>query len=156
MISLIRIDDRLIHGQVMAVWARVLGTTHILVIDDETAADAFSQQIMQLAMPPSIKLNIASTDAATDKLRIAEIDHTRTLVLLRNVDAALRLHATYPFRELNVGGIGMAPGRNPLWRSIAASPEEIDHLSALRDRGVDVYLQMIPSDEKRRMVNDQS
>ena len=140
----------------MAVWARSLDITHILVIDDQTANDAFSQQIMQLAMPPSIQLNVASIQTAADQLRMAEINKTRTLVLLRNVDAAMRLHATYPFRELNVGGIGMAPGREMLWRSIAASPEEIEQLRTLRKKGVDIYLQMIPSDEKRRIANDES
>jgi PTS system mannose-specific IIB component len=152
MIILIRIDDRLIHGQVMAVWARVLNINHILVADDATTADPFSQQIMQLAMPATIKLTISSVDAAGGKLAQTEADATRTLVLLKSVDAAVRLYANYPFRELNVGGIGMAPGRKLIWRSIAASPEEMQALRHLRNQGVDVYWQMIPTDEKRRLT----
>jgi D-glucosaminate-specific PTS system IIB component len=151
MISLIRIDDRLIHGQVMAVWARVLSLDHIIVADDATAADAFSQQIMRLAMPPTIRLSVASIADASGLLKTAEVDASRTLILLRSVEAAARLYEDYCFRHLNVGGIGMTPGRKLLWRSIAASPEEVVSLRKLKRAGVDVYLQMIPSDEKRRL-----
>ncbi len=151
MISLIRIDDRLIHGQVMAVWARVLSIDHILVADDAVAADAFSQQIMRLAMPPNMRLSVAGIAAAAGMLKIAEVDASRTLVLLKSVQAAVHLYELHAFRNLNVGGIGMTPGRQSLWRSIAASPAEVELLGNLRRSGVDVYLQMIPSDEKRRL-----
>ena len=148
MLSLIRIDDRLIHGQVMAAWVRTLNVTHILVIDDATAADPFSQQVMQLAMPPTITLTISSTAAAADHLSRAAADTARTLVLLPSVAAANAVFQRYPFKALNVGGVGMSQGRKLIWRSIAASTEEIAQLHALRDAGVDVYLQMIPADQR--------
>ena len=154
MISLIRIDDRLIHGQVMAVWARVLNIDQILVADDATAADPFTQQIMQLAMPASIQLRVATVEQAASLLAQAETDTTRTLVLLKSVDAAARLYKSYRYCELNVGGIGMAPGRKLIWRSVAASGGELLSLQQLRDLGVDVYWQMIPTDEKRRITSD--
>jgi mannose/fructose/N-acetylgalactosamine-specific phosphotransferase system component IIB len=154
MISLIRLDDRLIHGQVIAVWARALGTTQIVVADDDVAADSFTRQVMQLAMPPSIKLVVNPVRDAAAALARAETDATRTLVLLKTVEAARQLHALYPYNELDVGGIGMAPGRSLIWRSIAASPEELRTLRALCDQGVDVYLQMVPVDDKRRLTID--
>ncbi|MCL4504424.1 MAG: PTS sugar transporter subunit IIB [Chloroflexi bacterium] len=152
MISLIRIDDRLIHGQVMAVWTRTLSVNHILVADDAVVADSFSRQIMQLAMPPAVKLTIADIRDAAALLPSIETDASRTLVLIKTVASAVQLHAGYPFRALNVGGIGMTPGRKALWRSIAASPAEMHLLEQLRQKGVDIYLQMIPSDEKRRII----
>jgi mannose/fructose/N-acetylgalactosamine-specific phosphotransferase system component IIB len=154
MISLIRIDDRLIHGQVMAVWARVLSVTHIVVADDGAAADSFSQQVMQLAVPSSITLVVTSVAGAAALLGKAAGDNTRTMVLLKSVESAGRLHASYAYAELNVGGIGMVPGRKLVWRSIAASPAELNQLRALSKAGVDVYWQMIPTDEKRRLTDD--
>ncbi len=152
MISLIRVDDRLIHGQVMAVWVRLLSINRILVADDEAAADAFSRQIMQLAMPSSTLLSVTPIDEAASQLPTIETDPSHTLVLLRTVAAAAQLHLRYAYRTLNIGGIGMAPGRKPLWRSIAASASEVEMLSQLRRDGVDVYLQMIPSDVKKRIA----
>jgi len=148
MISLIRIDDRLIHGQVMAVWVRTLGVTHILVIDDTTAADPFYRQVMQLAMPPTITLTISSIAGAAGHLSRAAADTARTLVLLSSVAAASAVFQRYPFKELNVGGVGMSPGRKLIWRSIAISADEIAQLHSLHDAGVNVYLQMIPADQR--------
>ncbi len=148
MISLIRVDDRLIHGQVMTVWVRHLSATHILVIDDATAADLFSRQVMQLAMPRGMALTISPLATAPEQLRDAAENASRTLVLLRSVDAAVQLYSRFPYTELNVGGMGMTPGRKLLWRSIAASAEEVAQLSDLQKAGVDVYLQMIPADPR--------
>ena len=155
MISLIRIDDRLIHGQVMAVWVRTLGVTHILVIDDAVAADPFSQQVMRLAVPAAIALTISPVDTAADHLARAAGDSSHTLVLLRDVDTATAIHRRFPFQELNVGGIGMFPGRKLIWRSIAASASEVAQLRALSQAGVYVYLQMIPSDQRHALAEIQ-
>lgn len=149
MVDLVRIDDRLVHGQVMAAWARALRTTHILVADDDSAADDFARQIMQLAMPAHIALTVDAVDGAASRLPALAADASRTLVLLRSVAAAERLHGLWPFAALNVGGIGMAPGRGLVWRSIAASPQEVAGLQRLRAQGVDVYLQMVPGDTKQ-------
>ena len=150
MIELIRIDDRLAHGQVMAVWAPALNIDHLLVADDETAGDAFARQVMQLAMPRGMTLIVDTIAGAGPRLAAAARDTHRWLVLLRDVASAIRLRKAYPFDALNVGGIGMMPGRRLVWRSIALSPEEAAALRALRAQGVDVYLQMLPSDPKKR------
>ena len=151
MIDLIRIDDRLVHGQVMAVWVRGLSIRHIFVADDETAGDSFSRQVMQLAMPKGVMLTVATVEDAGRQLASMPADGVHRLVLLRSVDAAVRLHRAFPFTSLNVGGIGMMPGRKLLWRSIAMSPDEVAALRSLRQQGVDVYLQMIPTDPRKRL-----
>lgn len=149
MIALIRIDDRLVHGQVMAVWVRALKIDHILVADDDTADDAFAQQVMRLAMPPGMTLVVDTVAGAGARLASAARDTHRWLVLLRDVASAVRLREACAFDALNVGGIGMKPGRRLVWRSIAMSPEEAAALRALRAQGVDVYLQMLPGDPRR-------
>jgi len=156
MISLIRIDDRLIHGQVMAVWARALRITHIIVADDEIAADAFARQIMRLAMPPSIALSIVGINNCAALLTAAQSDSSRTLVLLKSVASAMYLHDLFPLKELNVGGLGMAPRRKLVWKSIAASAEEIDYLRKLGDSGVDVYFQMVPGEARVSIATHQA
>jgi mannose/fructose/N-acetylgalactosamine-specific phosphotransferase system component IIB len=150
MIQLIRIDDRLVHGQVMAVWVRALNIDHLLVADDESANDAFARQVMQLAMPKGMTLVVQTVADARLTLAAAARDPHRWLALVRNVASAVRLHNAFPFDALNVGGAGMTPGRRLIWRSIALSQEETAALRALRAQGVDVYLQMLPSDPQKR------
>lgn len=149
MINLIRIDDRLIHGQVMAVWVRALGATHIVVADDETAGDEFARDILHLAVPAHLSLNVDPVETAGGRLAERAGDATRTLVLLKSVESAVRLRAAFAYAELNVGGVGMAPGRRLVWRSIALSPPELDSLRRLQAQGVRVAFQMIPADPRK-------
>jgi mannose/fructose/N-acetylgalactosamine-specific phosphotransferase system component IIB len=154
MLSLIRVDDRLIHGQVMAVWVRALSINHILVIDNITAADAFSQQVMQLAVPTSIKLHIHSIANAALALQNAEASADHVLVLLRDVETAAEIHTLFHLPAINLGGSGMSAGRKLVWRSIALSHRQIELLEKMQTDGVDVYLQMVPSEHKRRYSSE--
>ena len=150
MIALIRLDDRLIHGQVMAVWARHLKINRILVIDDESAADAFALQLLELAMPAHIRLSVSTVADAPAALKALSTDGTRTLVLLKRVEDAMALHATAPLAHLNLGNLGMRDGRRLIWRTVALSPAELFALKQLQSSGVDVFLQMVPSDDRQR------
>ncbi len=150
MIALIRLDDRLIHGQVMAVWARHLKINRILVIDDESAADAFARQLLQLAMPAHIQLSVSTVADAPGALEALGADDTRALVLLKRVEDAQALHAAAPLAHLNLGNLGMRDGRRLIWRTVALSPDELFALKQLQSSGVDVYLQMVPSDDRQR------
>lgn len=149
MLSLIRLDDRLIHGQVMAVWARQLEINHIVVVDDRAAADAFESALMQAAMPAGIALDVCAGAAAPAILTRLQGAPAHTLVLLRSIDAALALHQGFPLRHLNVGNLGLRAGRALVWRSIALSQGELTQLHALQAQGVPVFMQMNPSDKQR-------
>jgi mannose PTS system EIIAB component len=151
MLSLIRLDDRLIHGQVMAVWARQLSINHILVIDDDTAGDSFARELMQLAMPKHIRLTISTLADAPAALSALRDDATRALILLKSVAAATALHTLTPLPHLNVGNLGMRDGRRLIWRTVALSSAELMALHQLESAGVDVFLQMIPSDDRQRL-----
>ncbi len=148
MVALVRVDDRLIHGQVTAVWCRAWNLDRIIVVDDEVAADPFMQEVYRLAAPAGIQVQVVSLEDAVPLLRQeAEDGGHRTMVLLRSVAGAVALYEQgFSFPALNVGGIGMGPGRRPLWRNIAASPQEIALLERLAQRGVEVTLQPVPDD----------
>ena len=148
MLSLIRLDDRLIHGQVMAVWVRQLSITRILVLDDETAADEFARNLMQMAMPSQVKFDVAPVAAAAE--RLAELQHSpaRALVLLKRVEDACAVHERWPLPHLNVGNLGMRDGRRLIWRTVALSTNERRALQQLQSAGVEVFLQMVPADPK--------
>ncbi len=153
MLSLIRLDDRLIHGQVMAVWVRRLSITHILVLHDDTAGDEFARTLMQTAMPPRISLTVAPVAEATAMLEEMQRNDTRTLVLLARVEDAVAVHQQWPLPHLNVGNLGMREGRRLIWRSVALSSSERLALHQLQSAGVDVFMQMVPSDQKMRLTH---
>ncbi|MEW6243512.1 MAG: PTS sugar transporter subunit IIB [Bacillota bacterium] len=144
-ISLIRVDDRLVHGQVLAGWARILGVQTIVVADDEAYGDTLTRSLMEAAAPPGMKIIVCTVDEISRIVHAAD-DRSCALVLVRDPAAALRLREILPYDRLNLGGVGLAPGRSPFFRNIYLSDQERGMLKALCDRGVEVKVQVVPSD----------
>ncbi len=144
-ISLIRVDDRLVHGQVLTGWARILGVQTIIVADDEAYSDTLTRSLMEAAAPPGMEIIVCSIDQVPGVVDTAD-DRSCALVLVRDPAAALRLRDVLPYDRLNLGGVGLAPGRSPFFRNIYLSDQERGMLKALCDRGVDIKVQVVPSD----------
>lgn len=151
MLSLLRLDDRLIHGQVMAVWVRALAIRRILVLNDAAAHDDFARTLMQAAMPPQITLQVAPVAEAAPLLDALTRDAAPALVLFARVEDVVAAHHEFPLPHCNVGNLGMREGRRLIWRSVALSAAEHAALGRLQSAGVDVFLQMIPADQKQRL-----
>lgn len=148
--GLVRIDDRLIHGQVIAVWCKHQPFTRIVIVDDEVAADPFMQEVMRLAAPPGLRVEALSLEEAVRRLPRDPHPRETTMVLLRSPQVALRLYVGgVRYTALNVGGLGIGPGRRPLFRHIAASDEEIAALKALAEQGVDITFLTVPGEKAR-------
>ena len=80
-LALIRIDDRLIHGQVVEGWLPVLGASRIIVVSDAAAADAMQRQLMRLALPEAVALDVLPVSAAVAAVRAAAAAPEKALVL---------------------------------------------------------------------------
>jgi len=146
-LKLVRIDDRLIHGQVVAVWLRSVGADRILIVDDKTAQDAFLKDLMVLAAPQGVPVEVLT--AAEGILRATEIAATseRAFVLMKSPVAALQLRkAGVPFDVLNVGGMGHGAGRRPLYKNISANDEERQAMRDLEAMGTRVELRIVADD----------
>lgn len=146
-IALVRVDDRLIHGQVVAVWLRALDATRIVVVDDAVAADEFLRDVLVLAAPRGVAVEVLDLAAAILRLPAVAADDRPTLVLVRTPVTALRLReAGVPFALLNVGGLGSRPGRLALYRTISADAEERAAMRALERLGTRVELRIVAAD----------
>jgi mannose/fructose/N-acetylgalactosamine-specific phosphotransferase system component IIB len=146
-LKLVRVDDRLIHGQVVAVWLRAVGARRIVIVDDRTARDEFLRDLVVLAAPQGVEVEVR--DVAEGIRRVTELagSDEETFVLMRSPLVALQLRrAGVPFDVLNVGGIGSAPGRRPLYRNISASEEERAAMRELEGMGTRVELRIVADD----------
>lgn len=146
MISLVRVDNRLIHGQVVEAWLPHLKVARVAVADDEAAQNALIKAAMGLAVQSSIEVLIQSVDAVP-YARFSE-DEVKTLVLVRDVKHALeaRDHGL-SFSRLNLGNVHFATGRKQVSPSVFLSPEEMIALKMLVDGGVEVDARGTPSDK---------
>jgi mannose/fructose/N-acetylgalactosamine-specific phosphotransferase system component IIB len=146
-LALVRVDDRLIHGQIVAVWLKALGADRILVVDDKTAKDEFLREVLELSAPPGVPVEVMTVDEGSTRVREASESPERVFVLLRSPIAALRLHeAGVPYEVLNVGGLGAGPGRRQLYRNISAGEPELEAMRELERRGVRVEFRIVPDD----------
>jgi len=146
-LRLVRVDDRLIHGQVVTLWLKALGARRILIVDDRTAHDDFLREVLELAAPAGTDVEIHDLATGIDRVREVAADAEPVFVLMRSPVTALRLReAGVEFPLLNVGGIGAGPGRKPLYRNISASPEELDAMRQLEQMGTQVELRIVEGD----------
>jgi len=146
-LKLVRVDDRLIHGQVVAIWLKALGASRIVIVDDRTARDDFLREVLMLAAPPGVPVEVLDLAAGTERVRELALDPQPVFVIMRSPVTALRLReAGVEFPLLNVGGIGAGPGRKPLYRNISASPEELEAMRQLELLGTRVELRIVESD----------
>ncbi|HCM84694.1 MULTISPECIES: PTS system mannose/fructose/N-acetylgalactosamine-transporter subunit IIB [Enterococcus] len=142
-----RIDDRLIHGQVMTAWVHETKANEIVIIDDEVAQDDFLKMIMSSSAPTGIKVLIFSEAAAIDYLQ-QEADGNKIIVLAKNptviqhiIDGGVEINA------LNVGGMGARKDRSQLYRNISVSDAERQCFRTIKEKGVNVYVQVIPEEK---------
>lgn len=148
--GMVRIDDRLIHGQVIAGWVKHLRFTRILILDDDVAADVFLQQVLRLAAPPDLRVEVFSIAEGIRMLGADTLNRRSTMILVKTPLAARRLFDEgLPYRALNIGGIGHRPGRKNIFKSISASQEEIAIFKYLLAKGVKITLLTVPGEQSQ-------
>ena len=151
--ALVRIDDRLLHGQVALNWVRALRPARIVIADDGLAHDVLGRAAAVAAAPPGIDVWIGGIGEAVRELD-AECEPGRTMVLVREPSAARRLFdAGLGYQHLNVGAVGQSPGRVRVGRQASLTREEWEALRYLEEAGVDVTLQPLPSDGAMRLAS---
>lgn len=144
-IKLARVDDRLIHGQVVTNWLQYTSAKQIIIIDDGTANDPFTSRIIRLSAPKRATLEIYTVEEAKEKL--AENPSVPTLLLAKSPRVYLELiRAGAPIEEVNLGGMGSNPNRTKFYKNISAGPQEREDMQAILDEGVPISVQIIPND----------
>lgn len=145
-LTTLRIDSRLVHGQVVETWLPALRADTVVVVDEGSAENELAQAAMRLAIPPGISLEIVGVDEAD--ATILGNDH-RVLVLVASVDAARRLLARLGPEQgalvVNVGVMHHSPGRRPILPGVHLSEEELETLSLLSSQGFEVEVRSLPS-----------
>lgn len=144
-IALYRLDDRLIHGQVVVGWGQPLACRFIVLVDDEVRASDWEQDLYRMGVPDSVEVVFASVDEAAAQLAAWEGDERPGILLIGDIDTAVRLAARAPLRRLNVGGVHHRPGRVERLRYVYLSPDEAAQLRALASQGVEITAQDVPT-----------
>lgn len=145
-IVLFRVDERLIHGQVVVGWGSRLHPTRYVVVDDALAGSAWEQELFLLAVEDEAEVRFVTVEEGRQALPEWRDDAGRTLLLTRDVPtmAALAAGGTMAGEEVNLGGIHHAPGRTEVRSYLYLDDADRDALRALDREGVAVRGRDLP------------
>ena len=144
-IVLARVDDRLIHGQVVVGWTRAVRATHIVVADDEVSKDKTQVMLLKMAAPVGVKASILSVDEAIKKLLSNDLKNDRVLLLVSGPKSLLRLiEGGVSLKEVIIGNVRIAEGRIRITKEVAASKEEIEYWKKLDNINITLKAQWLP------------
>lgn len=147
--GLVRIDDRLIHGQVIAVWCRHKSFKRIIILDDGVSHDTFMQQVLRMAAPQNMTVEAMEVETNIDMLNSLPNKESVMLIMKTPLTAKRLLDAGLEYSELNIGGIGMGPGRKNVFKNISMSDEEKSLLKEISDKGVEITLLTVPGEKSK-------
>lgn len=151
-ILLSRIDERLIHGQVMTRWITGLYVTRIILIDDTIAKDDFMVDVLMLSAPVGVDVQVMTVEDAV-KCIAADDSSTKTMLLFKDIRYVKALaDAGYLVPKLNIGNIGSSPIRKGVTREVFMSPEEQNMAKELCEKGMYIYIQKLPSDKEQDIM----
>lgn len=145
-VTLYRIDDRLIHGQVVVGWGQPLGIGLIVLVDDNVAASDWEQDLYRMGVPPEMELRFADVASAVRDHASYSADRRASIVLTGDIATMYRLvEGTGAINQVNVGGIHHRAGRAQKMRYLFLTPDEETQLRRLMSTGVQVSAQDVPA-----------
>jgi mannose/fructose/N-acetylgalactosamine-specific phosphotransferase system component IIB len=145
-IHLYRIDDRLIHGQVVVGWGQPLNIRLLILVDDMVASSDWEKELYKMAVPPEMELCFADVATAIrDHAKYAS-DPRPGLLITGDITSMYRLvKGVKAIGSVNLGGIHHRAGRSEKLRYIYLTPDEEQQLRELESAGVEVTAQDVPS-----------
>jgi len=145
-IALLRVDERLIHGQVVVGWGGHLHPDRIVVVDDDLADSDWEQELYILGLPPEVAAEFASVTEGRERLDAWRASTDTIFVLTRNIETMLNLARGGVLRgaEINIGGIHHSAGRREALPYVFLSEAESASLRALAAEGADVSARDLP------------
>ena len=147
MIVLCRIDDRLIHGQVVIGWGRALGIDLIILVNDDVATSEWEQELYRMAVAPGIEVRFVTVAEAAGQMPDWQSNGKRGLILTGDLETMAALHAANPqvVHKINLGGIHHRAGRRERLPFLYLTDQELRTLVALEAGGAVITAQDIPT-----------
>ena len=145
----IRIDDRLIHGQVATQWTNDLGATRIMAINDEVATDPTLKTVLRMAAPPNVSTSIITRETAVTNIKAGKYSGQRVLIVVKSPFYILYLiEHGLEIKEINVGNMSARDNTEHLKPTISVTPEEKKAFEEILAKGVEITTVLVPNAPK--------
>jgi len=147
-VELVRIDDRLVHGQVVEGWVKALRINHLIVASDAVEADETQKALYLLAVPNGVRLTTTTLSGAAQTWKTNRWKEDRALILVSTPQDVVRLfEAGAPLKSINLGGLHYRTGRVQVLKGISLDDQDVRALKTLAASGVLLEARPLPLDE---------
>lgn len=145
----IRIDDRLIHGQVATQWTNHLGATRIMAINDEVANNPTLKSVLRMAAPPNVSTSIITRETAANNIKSGKYKGQKVFIVVKSPEDILYLmDQGLDVKNVNVGNMSKREGTESIRPTVSVTPDEKEAFKELLNRGVEVTAVLVPNAEK--------
>lgn len=148
MIKLLRVDHRLLHGQVAFSWAQQLDSDAILLANDDLVNDSLRQNIIKFAKPTGVKVISKSIEDSIRAIKSGITDKYNLFIIVESIKDASILAERLGLEEINIGGTFPKPGTKKIGTSVYVDDEDLDILHKLVNEDYDIYIQGVPANNK--------
>ncbi|QQK07133.1 PTS system mannose/fructose/N-acetylgalactosamine-transporter subunit IIB [Miniphocaeibacter halophilus] len=150
----VRIDGRLIHGQVANLWATKLNISRFMVVDNEVAQNDIEKSGLKLATPSGVKLSVLPVEKAANNILAGKYDSQRLFIITKKPNYILKLiELGVPIEEINVGNMSQSKDTKAVTKSINVEEKDIEDFKAINDLGVKIISQMVPGDKEEDFMS---
>ncbi|WP_296875661.1 PTS sugar transporter subunit IIB [Thomasclavelia sp.] len=159
MISMMRVDDRLIHGQVAVMWSKELGIQRIIVASDKIASNKIQVSALKMAAPTGIKAAILPIDKAVNILRDPRSENMKILVISNDPKDLLEVAKQIDEKPiLNIANYGRIGGgslsnKTKISDSVYLTDQDKEVIKEIDGIGLEIIHQPLPSDSKQDFMN---
>ncbi len=154
-IKIVRIDDRLIHGQIVQGWLKTVDVDKILIVSDEVANDEMQQILLSMAVPSSVKLVIKNIKDASYELSNDVYENDNLMILFSNPQDIVRMTDNgIKFQSINIGGMHYSHGKKQLLPNLSVDKNDVDSFLKLIDCGIELETRALPQDDRYNAFND--
>lgn len=146
MITLIRVDHRLLHGQVIFTWTKQLGVDYIIVADDKVPNDTMSVMALRIAKPVDCELSIIPFSKL--KQLVEDKADKTIMILVKGPQEAVQLVEALPdTKEINYGGVAKKAGSKAYGKAVYLNHEELMATQALQNKDIKIFVQQVPTSQ---------
>ncbi len=149
----VRIDGRLIHGQVANLWTSYLDISRIMVIDDAASQSDIDKAGLRLACPAGVKLSVLPVERAAENIFAGRYDSQRVLIVAKDPQTLLRVvECGVPLTEINAGNMPKREDTRSIRKTVHVNENDVATFKALAEKGISLTAQLVPNEEKVNLV----
>ncbi|KEI73351.1 PTS N-acetylgalactosamine transporter subunit IIB [Endozoicomonas elysicola] len=152
-IALVRIDNRMLHGQIAITWSHHAGGNLILVANDSASEDPVRQNLMDMAAPPGMATRYFSIQKTIDVIHKASPAQKIVMVVENPQDVLRMVKGGVPIKEVNVGNMHFSEGKKQIHKTVSVNQNDIDTFRELTELGVVCTIQRMPEEEKIEIMS---